>query len=85
MSIPTMYINNTLSDALIIAAQNLFGDEKTELQPAHYWKSAKQSLHSKLSGQSHKEVERRNLSAWILAKPFRVSIHFYITGDDLID
>ena len=28
------------------------------------------------------EVERRKLSAWILAKLFRVSIHFYITGGD---
>ena len=28
------------------------------------------------------EVERRKLSTWILAKLFRVSIHFYITGGE---
>ena len=28
------------------------------------------------------EFERRKLSAWILEKLFRISIHFYITGVD---
>ena len=28
------------------------------------------------------QIERRKLFAWILAKLFRVSIYFYITGDE---